>query len=109
MRSHRPCFEQERSRGALEDPQTRAWGLRVPGRSGPSWCWRALRETVGRRWLSTRTGWKKSPPDCRFMKDWRVGPEGAAAWPPSRISKPPAPSFRRAGGVFQTGDPANYA
>ena len=39
----------------------------------------------------------------------RIGPEGAAALPPSRIWTPPAPS--RPGErvvVFQTGDPANY-
>jgi len=92
-----------------EDPQTRAWGLRVPRAIGDFLVLRALRETVGRAVAIDEDRLEKVAAWIAAHEGLRVGPEGAAALAAVEDLEAAGafvPGERVV--VFQTGDPANY-
>lgn len=104
------AFEQgKESAEPWEDPQTRAWGLRVPRAIGDFLVLRALRETVGRAVAIEEDRLEKVAAWIAAHEGLRVGPEGAAAL--AAVEELEAAGTFVPGQrvvVFQTGDPANY-
>jgi len=104
------AFEQgKESAEPWEDPQTRAWGLRVPRAIGDFLVLRALRETVGRAVAIDEDRLEKVAAWIAAHEGLRVGPEGAAALAAVEDLEAAGafvPGERVV--VFQTGDPANY-
>ncbi|HSS75178.1 MAG TPA: threonine synthase [Thermoanaerobaculia bacterium] len=104
------AFEQgKESAEPWEDPQTKAWGLRVPRAIGDFLVLRALRETVGRAVAIDEERLEKVAAWIAAHEGLRVGPEGAAALAAVEDLEAAGafvPGERVV--VFQTGDPANY-
>jgi threonine synthase len=104
------AFEQgKESAEPWEDPQTRAWGLRVPRAIGDFLVLRALRQTGGRAVAINEDRLAKVAAWIAAHEGLRVGPEGAAAL--AAVEELEATGAFVPGErvvVFQTGDPANY-
>jgi threonine synthase len=104
------AFEQgKESAEPWENPQTRAWGLRVPRAIGDFLVLRALRQTGGRAVAIDEDRLEKVAAWIAAHEGLRVGPEGAAAL--AAVEELEATGAFLPGErvvVFQTGDPANY-
>lgn len=91
------------------EPNTRAWGLRVPRAIGDFLVLRAVRETGGRAVAIDDARLPEITARVARQEGLRVGPEGAAALAATldlHAAGAFAPGERVV--VFQTGDPANY-
>ena len=92
-----------------EDPQTRAWGLRVPRALAAPLILSAVRETNGRGVTVSEDEMTDATVRLARAEGMEVGPEGAAAF--VALEKLAAHGALREGErvvVFQTGSPWNY-
>ena len=92
-----------------EDPQTRAWGLRVPRALAAPLVLAAVRETGGCGVAVSEEEMAEATVRLARSEGMEVGPEGAAAF--VALEKLAARGTVREGErvvVFQTGNPSNY-
>lgn len=104
------AFERgEETAAPWENPETRAWGLRVPKAIGDFLILRALRETEGRALAVEEDALAEATARVAREEGWRVGPEGAACLVAlDRLAQEGAFRENDRVVVFQTGDPGNY-
>jgi threonine synthase len=92
------------------DPQTRAWGLRVPRALAAPLVLAAVRESRGCGVTASEEEMAEATSRLAREEGLEAGPEGAAAF--VALEKLASGGVVKAGEravVFQTGDPANYA